>query len=124
MEQEITHSFLALVKIQKWQIVENNQKRKIKSLPLPVGHKKLAGYIPVQSTKVILPNKPTAVVEGNKAKKIQTLDTLIDFNSTKNSDVVMSVATSSTRQLPPTLPSLPSQPKGTIWECTELVMFI
>ncbi len=103
----------------KWEMVQNNQNRKLKPLPLPVGHKKVAGYKPILSTKPILPNKTTVLNKNNKAKKAQKIDaysTLIDFNSTKNPDVMMSVATASTRQLPPTPPSLPSQPSGTIWD--------
>ncbi len=99
--------------------VQNNQARKIKPLPLPVGHKKLAGYKPILSTNAILPNKTTENKKEKKTKKVKKTDvysTLIDFNTTKYQDVVMSVATSSTRQLPPTPPSLPSEPLGTIWD--------
>ncbi len=103
----------------KWEIVQNNQARKLGSLPLPVGHKKLAGYKPILSTNAILPNKTTENKKEKKTKKVFKNDvysTVIDFNTTKYQDVVMSVATSSTRQLPPTPPSLPSEPLGTIWD--------
>ncbi len=111
----------------KWEIVESNQNRKTMPLPLPVGHKKLTGYIPVQSTKQSLPNKTAVLSKTNKVKKLEALDTystLVDFNSTKKyrcCDVCCNIFYKTT----PSNPTLTSfSANGNNLGCTELVMFI
>ncbi len=106
----------------KWQIVEGNQKRKTKPLPLPVGHKILTAYVPVQTTKPVLQNKLILVPKESKVKDVQMCDTYsipIDLSSTQAPIMGVSVVTSSTNQLPRTPPSLPAQPKGTIWDAQD-----
>ncbi len=54
-----------------WKIVQSKQKGQIKPLPLPVGHKKVAGYVPVESMIHLQGKTNKKQVKKNAIAKIE-----------------------------------------------------
>ncbi len=103
----------------KWEIVEGNQKESQNLLPLPVGHKNLNAYVPIQSKKPVSQKETSIVVKSNKVNKVQIRDTysmLVDVSSTQTPGFGVSVCNIITNHHPQTPPLVSSQPKGTIWD--------
>ncbi len=103
-------------------IVQAKPKGSIKPLPLPIGHKKLTSYVPVQSTKTPTPIPLKSLIKlpsVNNVKEQKTVRSEINFGTTKKLPLpamLESTRTSIARQMPPSPPSCPSRPTGTRWD--------
>ena len=115
----------------KWQIVQNKRKGATKPLPLPVGHKNLASYVPVQSdqvtstisqkipiTKFIANYFPPQTASNNEIHN--TFGSAHkEYRNKSTTGLIGSVGTSWTMQMPPTPQHPISQPTGMIWDSQD-----